>query len=255
MNTIITIAKNTFLETIRDRVLMSVWFVIIGIILFSLFVGSISHDHNVRIITNFSITAIYLLQVFIALFIGSFLMYKEIERKTFYLIIPKPISRQAIIIGKMLGLATTTFAVTVLSTIFLFVLLLIVGNTSYIPAITLSAALSFIESILLILIALLFSSFMSPVLAFISSLAVYFIAHGGDIYRFMFTYTDNVITEYVFKTIYTIVPNFEKFNIRNDVVYGTLPSLPMLLYTIIYGVVCGALLLLIAVNVFKKRDF
>ena len=78
-----TIAKNTFRETIRDRILMSVWFVIIAIILFSLFVGSISHDHNTRIITNFSVTAIYILQVFIAIFVGSMLIYKEIERKTF----------------------------------------------------------------------------------------------------------------------------------------------------------------------------
>jgi ABC-type transport system involved in multi-copper enzyme maturation permease subunit len=255
MKTIITIAKNTFLETIRDRVLMSVWFVIIGIILFSLFVGSISHDHNVRIITNFSITAIYLLQVFIALFIGSFLMYKEIERKTFYLILPKPVSRSAIIVGKMLGLSLTTLIVTSVSTLFLFILLGIIGDTSLLLPIALSTFLSYIESVLLILIALLFSSLMAPVLAFVSSIAVYFIAHGGDIYRFIYTYTENPIIEHTFRTLYLLVPNFEKFNIRNDVVYGTLPTLPMLSYTLLYAAACGALFLFLAVNVFKKRDF
>lgn len=255
MNTILTIAKNTFRETIRDRVLMSVWFVIIGIILFSLFVGSISHDQNVRIITNFSITAIYLLQVFIALFIGSFLMYKEIERKTFYLIIPKPVSRQSIIIGKMLGLSLTTFIVTLLSTLFLFVLLAVSGGTSLLLPIAVATLLSFVESVLLVLVSLLFSSLMAPVLAFVSSVAVYFIAHGGEIYRFIFTYTEIPFIHYLFKTIYLVVPNFEKFNIRNDVVYGALPSLSMVTYSLLYGVVCGVLLLYIAVQIFKRRDF
>lgn len=256
MKTILTIAKNTLRETIRDRVLMSVWFVVIAIILFSLFIGSISHDQNTRIITDFGLTAIYLLQVFIALFVGSMLMYKEIERKTFYLVIPKPVSRSAIIIGKCLGLTLTTLITTFLSTLFLLLLLTFFKDgMMYFSGIVLSSFLSTIEAVLLILIALLFSSLVSPVLAFVSTIAMYLIGHGGDIYRFIYTTTEIPIVAKVLKVIYHIVPNLEKFNIRNEVVYGTLPSLHMVGTSLLYATVYGCFLLYLTVIIFKKKDF
>ncbi len=255
MKSILTIANNTFRETIRDRILMSVWFVIIAIILFSLFVGSISHDHNTRIITNFSVTAIYILQVFIAIFIGSMLVYKEVERKTFYLVIPKPISRSAIIIGKCLGLTLTTTIVTSLSTLFLVGVLLLSGGTGYIVGITLATFLGLVEATLLILISLLFSSLTSPVLAFISTIAMFLISHGGPIFRFIYTTTETPIVGYLLKAAYHVLPNFDKFNIRNDIVYGTLPTLSMVSFALVYALFYGGLLLFLAVTVFRKKDF
>lgn len=255
MRTILTIAKNTFRETIRDRILMSVWFVIIAIILFSLFVGTISHDHNIRIITNFSITAIYILQIFIAIFVGSMLVYKEIERKTFYLLIPKPVSRSAVIIGKCLGLVLTTTLVTALSTLFLMVLLWLNGGTHYFTGIILSTFLGLVEATLLILISLLFSSLTSPILAFVSTLAMYLIGHGGPIFRFIYNTTETPIVATLLKSAYHVMPNLDKFNIRNDIVYGTLPTLSMVSFALVYACVYGAFLLFLTVLVFRKKDF
>ena len=124
---IFAIAKNTFRETSRDKILLSGLFVIFAIILFTLFIGSISLDQGVRMIIDFSVTAIYALQMFVAIFIGSMLIYKEIERKTFYLLLPKPITRTEIIIGKCLGLTATTILVTLLSTSVLLMILAIQG--------------------------------------------------------------------------------------------------------------------------------
>ena len=138
---IITIAKNTFKETARDRVLLSVFFVVIAIILFSLFIASISLDQSSRMVLDFGITAIYMLQIFVAIFIGSMLIYKEIERKTFYLLLPKPVTRTEVVIGKCLGLTTTVIAVTLLSTIALFAILLIQGDTLYIIPVLLSLSI------------------------------------------------------------------------------------------------------------------
>lgn len=255
MKTILTIARNTFRETIRDRILVSVWFVIIAIILFSLFIGSISHDNNTRIITNFSVTAIYLLQVFIAIFVGSMLVYKEIERKTFYLLIPKPVSRTAIIVGKCLGLSLTTFLVTALSTLFLLVLLSFNSGTAYYVPIILSLLLSSVEAILLILISLFFSSVTTPILAFVSTIAMYLIGHGGDVFRFIYTTTETPIVAAILKAVYHTVPNLEKFNMRNDIVYGILPTPSMVFLSLLYALVYGAFLLFITILVFRKKDF
>lgn len=255
MKTILTLAKNTFRETIRDRILVSTWFVILAIILFSLFIGSISHDNSIRIITNFGVTAIYLLQVFIAIFVGSMLIYKEIERKTFYLIIPKPVSRLAIILGKCLGLIATTTLVTFLSTAFLIIVLTLSGGSSYIEGILLSTFLGLLEATVLILISLLFSSLTSPVLAFLSTIVIYLAGHAGSIFEYIFMTTATPIIAGIMKTIYYVLPNLEKFNIRNEIVYGTLPSVSMVSMSILYALIYGAFLLFLTILIFRKKDF
>jgi ABC-type transport system involved in multi-copper enzyme maturation permease subunit len=253
-NTIFAVAKNTFRETIRDRILLSALAVIIFIILFTLFIGSISLDQTTRVITNFSVTAIYLLQVFVAIFIGSMLMYKEIERKTFYLIFPKPVTRTQIVLGKCLGLTATTLMVTLICTTFLFGLLALKGGTALFVPIIISILLSSVEAMLLILISLLFSSFTSPILAAVATTTLYFVGHASDIFRYIFKTTQSPSIEAVTSAIYYALPNLEKFNVRNDIVYNTLPSLQTISTSLIYAVIYGAFILYLTHLVIKKRD-
>lgn len=252
---ILAIAKNTYRETSRDRILLSVLFVIIAIILFTLFIASISLEQSTRVIIDFGITAIYSLQMFVAIFIGSMLIYKEIERKTFYLLLPKPISRTEIIIGKCLGLTATTILVTLLSTIFLFVTLYIQSGHTHATAIITSLYLSTLESILIILISMFFSSITSPILASLATVAFFFVGHAGDIFRYIFMTTKSTLIEVITKAIYYILPNLEKFNIRNDIIYGTLPSHLSLFVTTLYCLTYALLLLVITQIAFKKKDF
>ena len=252
---ILAVAKNSFRETMRDKILLSGLFAILAIILFTLFIGSISLGESTRVIINFSVTAIYCLQIFVAIFIGSMLMYKEIERKTFYLILPKPITRTEIIIGKCVGLTLTTFLVTFSSTLVLILILFLKGGTSYIAPVIISLLLSTLEVVLLILISILFSSITSPLLASISTVAMYFIGHGGAIFKAIFTSTTSPVIEIITQSAYYILPNLEKFNTRNDIVYLNMPSSISLLVIVLYGAAYTLLLLVIAQVVFKKKDF
>ncbi len=251
----LAIAKNTFRETIRDRILLSALFVIIAMILFTLFIGSISLEQSTRIIIDFSVTAIYALQIFVAIFIGSMLIYKEIERKTFYLILPKPIHRIEMLIGKCLGLTATTTLVTLSSTCVLILLLVVNGETSYILPIILSVFLSIFEAIILILISMLFSSITSPILAAISTLVMFFVGHSGEMFRYVFLTSDSTVVEVVTKAIYYLLPNLEKFNMRNDIVHQTMPSLLLIFVTILYAFTYAIFLLFLTQAVFKKKDF
>ena len=251
----LAIAKNTFRETIRDRILIAAVFVIIAIILFTLFIGSISLEQSTRVIIDFSVTAIYALQIFVAIFIGSMLIYKEVERKTFYLILPKPIRRTEILIGKCLGLTATTIAVTLSSTLILILLLLGKGEGTYIFPIILSVFLSTFEAIILILISMLFSSITSPILAAISTLVMFFVGHSGEMFRYVFLTSDSTVVEITTRTIYYLLPNLEKFNMRNDIVHQAIPSLPLVLVTILYAITYAIFLLFLTQAVFKKKDF
>lgn len=254
-NTIFTIAKNTFRETVRDRILLSAFFVIIAIILFSLFIASISIDQSTRMIVDFGITAIYALQIFVAIFIGSMLIYKEIERRTFFLLLPKPVTRTQVVIGKCLGLTATTSFVTLLSTLALFAVLYIQSGQTFFQPILLSVFLSTLEAVILILISILFSGITSPILAAVSTIAIFFVGHAGEIFRYIFMTTKSPTVELITSSIYYLLPNLEKFNIRNDIVYGTTPSLTATIVIIFYAVAYASLLLVITQATFKKKDF
>lgn len=254
-NSILTIAKNTFRETSRDRILLSAFVVIIAIILFTMFIASISLEQSTRMIVDFSVTAIYALQMFVAIFIGSMLIYKEIERKTFYLLLPKPVTRTEIIIGKCLGLSLTTVMVTMLSTCALYVVLYIQSGQFYFYPILLSVFLSTLEAVLLILISMFFSAITSPILAAISTTVLFFVGHAGDIFRYIFMTTHTPIVADIAKGIYYILPNLEKFNIRNDIVYSTLPSAGEILVSVLYALTYALLILVITQLTFKKKDF
>jgi ABC-type transport system involved in multi-copper enzyme maturation permease subunit len=248
------IAKNTFRETMRDRILLSALVIVFLIIGFSLFVASISIDQNTRVIINFSITAIYLLQVFVAIFIGSMLMYKEFERRTFFLILPKPISLESIIIGKALGLTATTAVVTGISTFGLWAILLVEGGQLYILPILYSVIFSILESTLLILVSILFSGITSPILAAIYTLGIYFLGHSTEIIRFILAQNTSLVREYALTFTYYVLPNLEKFNLRNDIIYNNTPTLTISLLTLLYFICYALVIFLITRITLRKKE-
>ena len=223
-NRILAIAKNTFRESIRDRILLSALVVMLLLIVFSLFIGSISLGQDTRMVVDFGLTAIYILQIFVAIFIGSMLIYKEIERKTFFLIIPKPIERGEIILGKCLGLSATTIAVSSISVLTLFVILALKGMHEFYFPILVAVSLSLLESALLILLSILFSGLTSPILSAVYTFAFYLIGHSTAILRELIANQSGFFSEYALKGAYYLLPNLEKFNVRNDVIFATLPD-------------------------------
>ncbi len=255
---IFVIAKNTFRETIRDRILFAAVLVVFVMIAFSLFVASISVDQDIRMIVDFSLTAIYILQIFVAIFIGSMLIHKEVERKTFFLIIPKPISMDAIIIGKCLGLTTTTAVVTSISTLALYgILFLQSGHLFFLP-ILISVLFSILESILLILLSILFSGITSPILSALYTLGFFLLGHSGVIMRAIIeeaSRASNQYLEYILKGAYYILPNLEKFNLRNDVIYEKMPTVSVALLTVVYALCYAFIIFLLARIHLRKKEF
>ena len=252
---IFTIAHNTFRETMRDRILLAALAVVLVIIAFTLFIGSISLEQNLRMIVDFGVSAIYILQIFVAIFIGSMLMYKEIEQKTFFLILPKPIHRYEIILGKAFGLTFTTLAVTLLSTLALFVILFLKGGASFFIPILISVFLSTLEAMILIFISILFSGFTSPILSAIYTVVFFLAGHSGDSLRPLIAFPISTASEVVARAIYYLLPNLEKFNIRNDIVFGEIPSMMTLFVAFLYAIFCSGLLFYLANLSFKKKEF
>lgn len=251
----IVIAKNTFKETVRDRIILGSVIMAVLTMLISFFVGTISLDQDVRIIINLSLTAIYLLQIFIAIFIASSLMHKEIERKTFFLILPKPIERKSVILGKALGLLLTVAVVTIITAAALAILLLTKGALSYFPYVVMALFFSSLEVILLILVAFLFSLFSSPILSALFTVAIFLVGHSGSIIQTIIERTSSLPTKYILEFVYYILPNLEKFNLRNEVIYKIVPDAKVIIFAISYVFIYAVILFYANRFLFEKKEF
>src|SRR5688500_13055303 len=109
MERIWAIAINTFREAVRDRVLYGVLAFASVVLLLSLAIAELSLDQQRRVVQDVGLASISLFSVVVAVFLGSSLLYKEIERKTLYVILPKPIRRHEFLLGKYFGIVITAF--------------------------------------------------------------------------------------------------------------------------------------------------
>jgi hypothetical protein len=128
---ILAVAVNTFREAVRDRVLNGVLGVALAVVVFTLALAEVSLDQRSRIVLDIGLASISLFSVVMAVFLGSSLLYKEIERKTLYVILPKPIRRHEFLLGKYLGIVITVFVfVAIMGAVQLCVAALQVGGAS-----------------------------------------------------------------------------------------------------------------------------
>ncbi len=104
---IYAIGLNTYREAVRDRVLLGVLVLASGVLAFTLALAELSLDQQMRVVTDLGLASISVFAVVVAIFLGSSLLYKEIERKTLYVILPKPLARYEFLLGKYLGIVAT----------------------------------------------------------------------------------------------------------------------------------------------------
>jgi ABC-type transport system involved in multi-copper enzyme maturation permease subunit len=104
---IYAIALNTYREAVRDKVLFGVLVLAAAVLALTLALGELSLDQQMRVVTDLGLASISMFSVIIAIFLGSSLLYKEIERKTLYVILPKPIARFEFLLGKYVGIVAT----------------------------------------------------------------------------------------------------------------------------------------------------
>lgn len=108
MSRIYAIALNTFREAVRDRVLHGVLGAATCVLFFTLVLAELSLNERERVVTDIGLASISLFSVVVSVFLGSSLLHKEIERKTLYVILPKPIRRSEFLVGKYFGIVLTS---------------------------------------------------------------------------------------------------------------------------------------------------
>lgn len=251
---IAAIAFNTFREAIRDRVLYSLLVFALAMIGGSIILPTLSVGGELKIIKDLGLAAIGLVGTLIAVFIGVGLVHKEIERRTLYTIITKPIRRAEFVVGKFLGLALT-LAVNV--AIMAAGLLLLASAMEARPTweLLLPVALTFLKLMVVTAIAVLFSTFSTPTLSAIFTLALVVVGSlAEDLKLFAATFGGPLLQAAV-AALYLVLPNLAVLDLGGTVVHGRLVPAAVAGLAAAYGLAYVAALLAGAVWIFQYRDF
>ncbi len=248
------IALNTFREAIRDRILYLLLFVAVTSLIFSRLLALLTVGDRVKIITDVGLASLSLFGALMAILIGTGLVYKEIDKKTIYTLLAKPIHRWQFLLGKFFGLILVLFVMLFLmSLIFILILLLHSGKVEW--GMFVALAFIFLEMCLITAVALLFSCFSTPILSTIFSLAFYVIGHVSWGLETLIGKLNSGVAKAMARVFYTLIPDLENFNFKTEIVHH-LPIPPQVfLYATLYGLCYTTFVLALAVLVFRRRDF
>ena len=249
-----SIAENTFRETIRNKVLYNILFFALGMILLSLIVSEWSMGYEVKILKDFGLSIMSLFGLLIAVFIGVELVYKEIDKKTIYVIISKPIHRYQFILGKYLGLLLTLFLNIIIMSIVLY-LILYIFKRDFDLMLLKGIFMIYIEMAFVIAFALFFSSFTTPMLSAILSIFVYVSGHFAADIKLLGPGIESKSFEIFLNVLHYILPNLENYNIKAQVVHHLPISMDFFIFSVIYGIFYISIILLLSIFIFQRRDF
>jgi ABC-type transport system involved in multi-copper enzyme maturation permease subunit len=249
------IAANSFREVIRDRILYFIGFFALLMAFAWRLLPEIAVGTDEKIFLDLGLAAIGLLGVIVAVFVGTGLINKEIDKRTILVLIPKPLSRAEFILGKHLGLSGVLAVM--LGVMLVIYLLMLLGMKVSFQALPLIVSVFYLglELILIAAVAIAFGVFTSSILATLMTFGVYLMGHiSKDLIQLgIISKNANILA--ITKNIYLILPDLERLNFRNEAVYGLLPSADVLIGNALYSLVYTGLLLGISILIFSRRQF
>ncbi|MBZ5694244.1 MAG: ABC transporter permease [Acidobacteriia bacterium] len=250
------VAINTFREAVRDRVLYNLVFFALLMIGAAILVGQISIGIERLVIINLGLTAISIFGLVMAIFIGVGLVYKEMEKRTLYSLLAKPIRRWEFLVGKYAGLLLTLCVNTAFMTLGLAAALFYVGRPFVRSDASILAAVYFIvlELALVTALGLFFSCFSSPMLSTLFTLGIYITGVFSKDIRDVGELTNVSALKTLTRVVYYLVPNFHNFNAIAVVAHGDAIPFSLIWQNTVYAVLYAGVVLLAASAVFSGRN-
>ena len=267
MRSIVAIAVNVFRESVRDKVLYNLVLFAILMMGASYLLGQLTAGQDVKIVKDLGLSAISVFGLFIAVFIGIGLVSKEVERRSVYSLLPKPIHRYQLILGKYAGLTLTLVVNILIMTLAFYAVLLysawainpIVQSAwdapALDPALLKAIALILVELLLLTSVALFFSTFSTPMLSAALTFGIFLVGHFSTDLRNFDQVVDSPAAARLARGMYWVVPNLSQFDVKSQVVHGQPVPIGYMALTAGYAALYTAMLLTFAVFIFSRRDF
>jgi ABC-type transport system involved in multi-copper enzyme maturation permease subunit len=267
MRPISWIAINVFKESVRDRVPYNLAIFAILLIGSSFLLGQLTAGQDVKIIKDLGLAAIAIFGLFIAIFIGIGLVSKEVERRSIYALLAKPISRPQFIVGKYAGLVLTLAVNVAVMTVALYAVLAVL---TYLqtpaaraawdapgtdPRLLKAVGLIFVELMIVTAIALFFSTFSTPLLAAALTFGMFIVGHFNTDLKNFDRIVESRPAVWLARGIYHLLPDFSAFDVKTEVVHGLPVTAGYLAATVGYGLAYVTALLIVSMLIFARRDF
>jgi ABC-type transport system involved in multi-copper enzyme maturation permease subunit len=250
------IAANVFREIFRERALYLLGFYAVALVLAARLLPELSASMADRkILLDVGLAGIQILGLVLAIFVGTSLVNREVEKRTLLVLMAKPVSRSEFIVGKFVGLSSV-LAVLVAAMAAIYVIVLEVMRIGYPKQATL-IAVGFLWLLLSLMtaVAIGFGALMNSLLAIVMTVAVYFMGTlSGDLVN-LGRLTENPTIQRMTQAFYLVVPDFSRLDLKNQAVYNILPSPDVLLQNAGYGVLYIVLILTISSMLFAAREF
>jgi ABC-type transport system involved in multi-copper enzyme maturation permease subunit len=248
------IALNTFREAIRDKVFLTLLVFAILVMGAARVIQPLALGEENKVIQDLGLSAITFFGVLIAVLVGGRLVYKEVEKRTIYIMLAKPVRRWEFILGKYVGLMAVLLASLVVMTVGFYLVMFITGTPASVYLLW-SLVMTYFELAILTATAILFSTFVTPIASSVFTFAVYFVGHLTRDLRLLAAMSPAPLVKFVSLVFYYMLPNLSNFNIRGEVVHGVVLNPQALALSVVYAVLYSATLLLISTLVFSRKDF
>jgi len=249
------ISINTFREAVRDRVLYNLVLFALLLLAVTPMVGKVSIGIERIVLVNLGLAAITTFGVLIAIFIGIGLVSKEIDKRTLYTVLSRPVRRWEFILGKYVGLVGTLVVNTGLMTVALLAALFYVDRSFTHADLILLASLVLIilEFCIVVAIALLFSSFTTPAFSALFAFSLFVVGSFADDLR-TFARSAEGFTRWIGLSLSYLIPNFAELNTASSAAHGVPLSHSLYLWDVAYAITYSVAALAAAMLLFERRD-
>ncbi len=267
MRAILAIAVNVFRESVRDKVLYNLVLFAILLMAASYLIGQLTAGQDVKIIKDLGLSAMSVFGLFIAVFIGIGLVSKEVERRSIYSLLAKPVDRYQIVLGKYVGLMLTLAVnLAIMAGAFYLVLLYMNWNTAenvrraweapaLDPALLKAVSLIFVQLLIVTAIATFFSTFSSPILSAAFTFGLFVAGQFSPDLRNFQDVVQSPAAARLARLVYWVLPNLSQFDVKSQVVHAQPVPWGYLAMTTLYAALYISMLLAISITVFSQRDF
>jgi ABC-type transport system involved in multi-copper enzyme maturation permease subunit len=253
LNRTLAVASNTFRETVRERVLYNLLIFAVLMTVSGLVLGHLSIRQDEKIIKDLGLAAMDLFGTLIAIFVGVGLVSKEIEKRSLYPLLAKPVTRDEFLLGKFLGLGFTLAVNIAVMTLGLYATLF-ATRRSFEPHLLKAIYPIFLGLLVTVSLALLFSVFTNAAMAAVCTVSLVVAGRFSDVVRNMQDVAAGVAPRMA-RALYYAIPNYRNFDFKDAVVYGDPVRLADLGWVSLYAVTYAAVVLGAALAAFRSRDF
>ena len=256
MSRLLIVARNTFREAVRDRVHYNLVFFAFLMIASAVIVGQISMDIETVVMVSLGLSAISLIGLLIAVFMGVGLVSKEIDKRTLHAVLAKPLRRWEFLLGKFAGLVVTLAVNTAAMAAGLFAALWLVKHSIARGDAVVLVAVYFIllKLMLVVALAMLFSCFTSPLLAILFTGGLYLAGLFVSELRSLQLTNLTPQMQKFFAVISYMLPNFGNYDVMGAAAHGRSIAAMLILHNTLYTILYCAIVLGAAAVIFSRKD-